>query len=84
MQLLQGIQYGWESWEETNDFSDSYNPLPLNSPALYATGVHLLLQTSPISPLIKRERERGGGATFAPVHSMKEYRGSKGIAPLIL
>ena len=53
---MQGIQYGWESWEETNDFSDSYNPLPLDSPALYANGVHLLLQTiSPISPLIKKK-----------------------------
>jgi hypothetical protein len=76
---MQGIQYGWESWEETNDLSDSYNPLPLESPALYATGMHLLLQTPPIVPLVKRKKD-----TFAPTHTMEEYRGSKGIAPLIL
>jgi len=58
MELMQGIQYGWDSWEETNDISDSYNPLPLDSPEIYATGIHLLLQTSPIIPLVKIKKEK--------------------------
>jgi hypothetical protein len=47
--------------------------------------MHLLLQTSLIVPLVKRkEKKRKKKDTFAPIHTMREWRRSKGIAPLIL
>jgi hypothetical protein len=102
MQLMQSIQYAGDSCKETNDSSDSHNPLsiirwlPLDSPALYANGMHLLPKTtSPIVPMVKGEKHklplyttrRNIGGAEAQLHSLLILAldgGGWSVSPLLL